>query len=76
MSVTGDRKKYSIALSSMSRRQRKQQTAKLQKMTLILLSYFSRRNRDAIIRVIRIALEKLRKRIMLTFDQGEMKSII
>ena len=41
-----------------------------------LLSYFSNRNLDAIVRVIRVTLEKLRKRIIATPTYGRPQSIV
>lgn len=53
----------SSVLTVSSRRKRDQQNENLEIAITELLNHFSHRNLDAIIRVIRITLEKLRKRI-------------
>ena len=69
LSLTSRRKSLFNATSS-SQRKREQQQENLQNAITELLNHFSHRNLDAIVRVIRITLEKLRKRITLTINPG------
>jgi hypothetical protein len=62
------RKKSSSILTISTRRKREQQNENLQNAIAELLNHFSHRNLDAIVRVIRITLEKLRKRITLSYN--------
>ncbi len=63
-SLSVERKKSSSILTVVSsRRKREIQNENLQNAITELLNYFSHRNLDAIVRVIRLTLEKLRKRI-------------
>ncbi|CAF1008159.1 unnamed protein product [Rotaria sordida] len=61
------RKKSSNLLTTSLRHRRKQKKEYLQNAITELLHYFSHQNLDAIIKVIRITLEKIRKRIASTF---------
>ncbi|CAF5177685.1 unnamed protein product, partial [Rotaria magnacalcarata] len=56
----------SAALTTVSRRKREQQNESLQAAITELINHFSHRNLDAIVRVIKMTLEKLRKRITST----------
>ena len=67
---SSERKKSSTILTTSSRRKRDQQIENLRMATVELRNHFNHRNLDAIVRVIRAALEKLRKRITLTFSYG------
>ncbi|CAF0880138.1 unnamed protein product [Rotaria sordida] len=62
------RAKSSIMLGTTSRRKREQQSENLQVAITELINHFSHRNLDAIIRVIKMTLEKLRKRITSTLS--------
>jgi hypothetical protein len=64
------RNKSAALLTSKSRRKREQQNENLQIAITELLNHFSHRNLDAIVRVIKMTLEKLRKRITSTFSYG------
>jgi paraquat-inducible protein B len=57
-------------LAATSRRKREQQNENLQVAITELLNHFSHRNLDAIVRVIKMTLEKLRKRITSTLTFG------
>ena len=57
-------------LTTTSRRKREQQSENLQIAITELLNHFSHRNLDAIVRVIKMTLEKLRKRITSTLSYG------
>jgi paraquat-inducible protein B len=70
VSSTG-RNKSSMMLTATSRRKREQQNENLQVAITELLNHFSHRNLDAIVRVIKMTLEKLRKRITSTFSYGK-----
>ena len=70
------RKKSSTILTSSSRRKREQKKENLQIAVEDLRSYFSHRNLDAIVRVLRITLEKLRKRITATPTYGRAHSMV
>jgi hypothetical protein len=69
LSLSGRQKSFVNATAS-SQRKREQQQENLQNAITELLNHFSHRNLDAIVRVIRITLEKLRKRITLTINPG------
>ena len=60
-------------LTTKSRRKREQQSENLQIAITELLNHFSHRNLDAIVRVIKLTLEKLRKRITTSLNYGETK---
>lgn len=62
--------KSSLTITNTSRRKREQQNENLQIAITELLNHFSHRNLDAIVRVIRMTLEKLRKRITTTLSYG------
>jgi len=62
------RQKSSSILTISTRRKREQQNENLQNAIAELLNHFSHRNLDAIVRVIRITLEKLKKRITLSYN--------
>ncbi len=64
------RNKSSVLLTATSRRKRDQQNENLQVAITELLNHFSHRNLDAIVRVIKMTLEKLRKRITSTLSYG------
>ena len=66
--------KSSLAITNTSRRKREQQNENLQIAITELLNHFSHRNLDAIVRVIRMTLEKLRKRITSTLSYGRFPS--
>ncbi|CAF3405686.1 unnamed protein product [Rotaria sp. Silwood1] len=65
-SLTG-RKKSSTLLATSLRHRREQKKEYLQNAVTELLHHFSHQNLDAIIKVIKITLEKIRKRIVSTF---------
>jgi hypothetical protein len=72
--ASAGRKKSLTTLTLSSSRKRIQQKENLQNAITELLNYFSHRNLDAIVRVIRITLEKLRKRITTTLNYGREKN--
>lgn len=65
-------KTKSNLLANTSRRKREQQNEAMQAAITELLNHFSHRNLDAIVRVIRMTLEKLRKRITSTLSYGNL----
>jgi dynein heavy chain len=70
MTSSSGRKKSSTIIRASSQRKREQQIENLQNAVTELLNYFSHRNLDAIIRVIRVTLETLKKRITSTVSYG------
>ncbi|CAF0837526.1 unnamed protein product [Adineta steineri] len=64
------RNRSETLLTATTRRKRDQQNENLQLAIAELLNHFSHRNLDAIIRVIKISLEKLRRRITSTLSYG------
>jgi len=68
------RNKSANMLTATTRRKREQQNESLQVAIMELLNHFSHRNLDAIVRVIRMTLEKLRKRITSTLSYGNFRS--
>ena len=71
-----NRNKSALKLTSTSRRKREQQNENLQIAITELLNHFSHRNLDAIVRVIRMTLEKLRKRITSTLSYSSRLDIL
>lgn len=67
---TMGRNKSSTILTATSRRKREQQNENLHIAITELLNHFSHRNLDAIVRVIKMTLEKLRKRITSALSYG------
>ena len=72
-SLTG-RKKSSTVLTASSRKKRGQKSENLRRAITELFNYFYQRNVDAIIRVIRTALEKIRRRIVSTSAYGKQEN--
>ena len=72
--VSTTTKNRSNLLTNTTRRKREQQNESLQLAITELLNHFSHRNLDAIVRVIRMTLEKLRKRITSTLSYGNYHS--
>ncbi|CAF4139157.1 unnamed protein product, partial [Rotaria magnacalcarata] len=68
--------KSSAALTTVSRRKREQQNESLQAAITELINHFSHRNLDAIVRVIKMTLEKLRKRITSTLTYEKLRKRI
>ncbi len=64
------RTRSSALLAVPSRRKREQQNETFQIAITELLNHFSHRNLDAIVRVIKMTLEKLRKRITTSLSYG------
>lgn len=58
-------------LTTTSKKKREQQSENLQIAITELLNHFSHRNLDAIVKVIKLTLEKLRKRITSTLNYGK-----
>ncbi|UJR23298.1 hypothetical protein I4U23_026313 [Adineta vaga] len=71
ISSSSGQKKSAVILRASSQRKREQQIENLPNAIADLLNHFSHRNLDAIIRVIRITLEKIKKRITSTLDYGQ-----
>jgi dynein heavy chain len=68
--ASSGRNRSSTILTVPSRRKREQQNENLQIAITELLNHFSHRNLDAIVRVIKMTLEKLRKRITTSLSYG------
>ena len=60
-----------VSTTTARNRKREQQTEVFQAAVAELINYFSHRNVDAIVRVIKVTLEKLRRRITSTLSYGE-----
>lgn len=70
----GKNRSATMLTTTTSRRKREQQTENLQIAITELLNHFSHRNLDAIVRVTKMTLEKLRKRITSTMTYGRSQS--
>ena len=67
------RKQPSSALTASSRKKREQKGENMRDAITELFNYFYQRNVDAIVRVIRTALEKIRRRVILTSVYGKQE---
>jgi len=74
--VSVPRPRSTTVLTNTTRRKREQQNENMQLAITELLNHFSHRNLDAIIRVIKMTLEKLRKRITSTLSYGKQFDLL
>ena len=68
--TSAGRNRSATVLSASTRRKRDQQNEMMQTAITDLISHFSHRNLEAIVRVIKATLEKLRRRITSTLSYG------